>query len=699
MQTKAHGVTGNPSNQDKRDSSASKPNDEHSAVARTGSNERRGPHRHGASLTNRIFLALLGVSVVAVVLAGFASTVVYQGSVQDDAQAQLAREANMLSQVLDRNVAVTTNNASVADGAASNPRGSANSEANTADDSAGTDGAGAAMDGADTADAGHSSTAAAAAGNATNDADAASADSGLTAAAGSATNGAASTSNISPSVADDVPAEDEASVLAALDLGDLRATLIDDDGTVLYDSETDAADLPNHADRPEVASAFANGTGSIVRSSNTVGNVSIYYAVRLNSGHVLRLALDRAGVMALLRRDTGMLFLVALALVLLSWIVAHTLSRRLVRPVINMYPALQPEKRVDSLRSSPAGSPAASGGLTADVAAGTSGRLPADVVPTASTTLTTDAASTVETALLDRPGTEVAPVVGPEASSRFATDDLPADEASELSAVRVVSPYRELDPLTNRINSQRERLSRQMRQLQEASVMRSEFTANVTHELKTPLQSISGASELIAEGMVEPEDIPDFARRIYSEARRLTNLVNDILTLSKLDDVERSGSSSYHETTEPVDLFAVAHDVEQRLGPKANDSEVELTLDGSRVVVRGIPRLLDELVYNLVDNAIRYNHEGGYVRVWAGSLGGRPTLRVSDSGIGIAPADQDKIFERFYRVEKSRSRASGGTGLGLAIVKHAATYHHASVDVSSKLGEGSTFTVTFPHGM
>lgn len=590
-----------------------------------------------ASLTNRIFLALMAVSVVAVVLAGFASTVVYQGSVQDDAQAQLAREANMLSQVLDRNVAVTP------DGGQGEASGQHTADGQgLASSQDGTEGAGEAT-AQDTAPA----------------QDAASTQDG-------------NSSQDANSAQDAASAQDEASVLAALSLGDLRATLIDDDGTVLYDSDTDAANLPNHADRPEVADALASGSGTIVRQSSTLGYVSIYYAIRLNSGHVLRLSLDRAGVMALLHRDTGMLLVVALVLVGLSWIVAHTLSRRLIRPVINMYPDLQPE-----VEASPdAGNGAGPGPITLEASS-----------------------STVALATAASSSSGPTPAATAVSSSSGATPPSTADESQSLTTVRVVAPYRELEPLTNRINSQRERIAQQFDQLREASVMRSEFTANVTHELKTPLQSISGASELMAEGLVEPEDIPDFARRIYSEARRLTNLVNDILTLSKLDDVERTGSSVYHETTEPVDLFAVAHDVEQRLAPKADDSEVELTLDGDRVRVMGIPRLLDELVYNLVDNAIRYNRPDGYVRVWVGSVAGRPTLRVSDSGIGIAPADQGKIFERFYRVEKSRSRASGGTGLGLAIVKHAATYHHASVDVSSALGKGSTFTVTFPHGV
>ena len=334
----------------------------------------------------------------------------------------------------------------------------------------------------------------------------------------------------------------------------------------------------------------------------------------------------------------GGLLLLAVA----AWIVAMVLSRKLVRPILNMYPSEVSLRQAREAR--------------------------------------------------DR-GESIRPM---DASAAIHTGAPRDDADDDLLLAPAVSPYRELDPLTQRINNQHARLVHQMDQLRDADLMRSEFTANVTHELKTPLQSIQGASELMMEGLVKPEDVEDFSRRIYKEARRLSNLVNDILMLSKLDDTERNGIDSARANSEPVDLFAVTHDVEQRLGPKADDAEVELTLDGSRAVVMGMPRLIDELISNLIVNAIRYNHPGGYVRVWVGHVAGRPTVRVSDTGIGIAPADQQKIFERFYRVEKSRSRASGGTGLGLAIVKHAAAFHHASVDVQSQLGHGSTFTITFP---
>lgn len=503
-----------------------------------GSVARRAP-----SLTNRIFLALLIVSIVAVVLATVANTIVYQNSVMDDAREQLAREADVLSQAIEQ-------------------------------------------------------------------------------------------------AADD---QSESAVLSRIDLGNLRATLIDPSGEVLFDSESDAATMPNHLDRPEVAEALSTGEGSVVRSSSTLGNVSLYQAVRLQSGNVLRISIDRAGVSAMLYRDLGVIIAVMVLLAVVAWIVARVLSKRLVRPIINMYPFVDgsSDMRTASERAA-SGSPCGASSVTR-------------------------------------------PTVGAVASD---------DECVLMQPA--VSPYRELDPLTQRINSQHARLVRQMNQLRDADLMRSEFTANVTHELKTPLQSISGASELMCEGLVQPDDVPDFARRIYNEARRLTNLVNDILMLSKLDDIERGGMDGTRANCEPVDLFAVAHDVEQRLAVKADDAEVELTLDGGHAMVFGLPRLVDELISNLVDNAIRYNHPGGYVRVWVGQVAGRPTVRVSDTGIGISSADQDKVFERFYRVEKSRSRASGGTGLGLAIVKHAAAFHHASVDIISQLGKGSTFTVTFP---
>lgn len=260
--------------------------------------------------------------------------------------------------------------------------------------------------------------------------------------------------------------------------------------------------------------------------------------------------------------------------------------------------------------------------------------------------------------------------------------------------------YAEMVPMLERIEAQRKELKRQMAVLSDNDRMRREFTANITHELKTPLTAISGYAELIANGMVEGEDdLREFGGRIYSEAGRLAALVNDILTLSNLDEAERSaeGEAVPIGSMEPIELARTIDAVGQRLDQVAAQSEVSIELLTSPVVVVGVARLIDELIYNLASNAIRYNRPGGTVTIACGTdADGAPFVRVSDTGIGIAASEQDKVFERFYRVDKSRSKARGGTGLGLAIVKHAALYHHADIKLSSELGVGTTITVTFP---
>lgn len=261
--------------------------------------------------------------------------------------------------------------------------------------------------------------------------------------------------------------------------------------------------------------------------------------------------------------------------------------------------------------------------------------------------------------------------------------------------------YSEMVPMLERIESQRKELKRQMRVLADNDRMRREFTANITHELKTPLTTISGYAELIAGGMVADDaDLRDFGSRIYREAGRLTALVNDILTLSNLDEAERSDhadSTSILGSMEPVDLPRMLDSVMQRLEQVAKKGEVTIVCDPHPSMVVGVPRLLDELAYNLASNAIRYNLPGGKVTLACGmDEAKRPYIQVIDTGIGIAPEEQDKVFERFYRVDKSRSKARGGTGLGLAIVKHAASFHGANIDLASELGQGTCITVTFP---
>ena len=407
---------------------------------------------------------------------------------------------------------------------------------------------------------------------------------------------------VATAVDDEGSSAGEIDALSSMDFGEERVTLVAPDGSVLYDSQVDAASLENHADRPEISEAYQTGEGESDRDSDTLGYVSLYHARRLPTGDVVRLGLDRSSVGRIVGQDLVLIAIVVACLVVVAWFVSRVIASRLVKPILEIDPE---------------------------------------------------------------------------------SDDAKA-------------PYVELEPLVSRLNEQHHDLVERMDQVQSADDMRREFTANVTHELKTPIAAISGASELIRDGIVRPEDIPNFAGRIYDDAQRLSALVSDILTLSKLDETERTRDRQLFGSVEPIDLLSVATDVCQRYEQRARDAGVKLKLDGVSTTIRGNARLLDELVGNLVSNAIRYNRKGGSVFVWVLPQDGKPCVRVSDTGIGIPEEDQAKVFERFYRVDKGRSRERGGTGLGLAIVKHAAAFHDATIDLKSELGKGTQITVTFP---
>lgn len=404
-------------------------------------------------------------------------------------------------------------------------------------------------------------------------------------------------------------ASDDHVLLDQIELGDTRVTLVADDGTVLYDSDESPSGMANHADRPEIAEALADGNGISERSSSTMGETMLYNAVRLDDGSVIRLSKRQEGYISIFFTLLIPLLCLGAVAALLAWAAASREAKAIIAPL----------ELVD----------------------------------------------------LDHPKRNME------------------------------NAYQEMVPMLERIENQRQELKRQMRVLADNDRMRREFTANITHELKTPLTAISGYAELIGSGMVASEDDQrDFAMRIYKEAGRLTSLVNDILTLSNLDEAEHSAdaaAASVLGTREPVDLPRMLDSVYQRLEGVAAKQGVLLTVSSCPAVVEGVPRLLDELVYNLASNAIRYNKADGSVLLACGlNSDERPYIRVSDTGIGIAEEEREKIFERFYRVDKSRSKARGGTGLGLAIVKHAAVFHNAELNVESKLGEGTCITVTFP---
>lgn len=390
----------------------------------------------------------------------------------------------------------------------------------------------------------------------------------------------------------------------------LRITLIDTDGTVLYDTKRGSyivdvngdiyaaqTDLPNHADRPEFQQAMANGSACITRESETLQLETHYYAVRIDlpeGAQVLRVGEDVANIWGL-STDTlpllcGAVVLILLAATLFSW----WLTRRMVQPINHL--------------------------------------------------------------------------------------------AEHLDTIEADVPYEELIPLARTIQT-----DRKLREDNET--MRREFTANVSHELKTPLTSISGYAELIETGIAKPEDTPDFAHKIHVEASRMIQLVNDILQLSNLDNVSETGASP---TMETVDLLDVAQECVERQKVNARRSYISLTYLGESAPVTGSRSLLDELCQNLCDNAIRYNRPGGKVQIiTARTRDGHCTLTVKDNGIGIPKEAQASVFERFYRVDKSRSKATGGTGLGLAIVKHIARIHNARIKLDSAVNEGTTITVIF----
>ena len=265
-----------------------------------------------------------------------------------------------------------------------------------------------------------------------------------------------------------------------------------------------------------------------------------------------------------------------------------------------------------------------------------------------------------------------------------------------IQTKKLIQPINELDlehPLENEIYEELTPLMREMdrqnREKEAISNMRKEFSANVSHELKTPLTSISGYAEIMKNGLVRPQDVQNFAERIYKEARRLISLVEDIIKISKLDE------EAVELEKEEVDLYQLCREIVSRLAPQANNKKVTLCITGERVMYTGIRQILDEMVYNICENAIKYNKEGGKVEVWAGCTLDGPEVHVTDTGIGIPEEHQERIFERFYRVDKSHSKETGGTGLGLSIVKHGALLHGAQVKVDSKLGEGTTIKIKF----
>ena len=482
-----------------------------------------------------------------------------------------------------------------------------------------------------------------------------------------------------------------------------RLTWVAADGTVLYDTKADAATLPNHADREEIQDALQNGVGESVRYSDTLLEKTMYCARRLPDGTVLRISVSRATVGVLV---VGMLQPIVLLLLLvlgLSAILARRLSHHIVEPLNELdlehpldnecYEELAPLlSRINRQR----------------------GQIDRQLreLQRKNDEFSQITGSMLEgLVLLDDRWTVLS--INPAAQRIFGTDSacvgqdfLTVERSHEMSAAIEAamqtghSEFRlhkngriyQLD--LSRIDSATERagavlLAFDITEQEEAEQNRREFTANVSHELKTPLQGIIGSAELLENGMVKPEDTPRFVGHIRAEAQRLVTLIGDIIRLSQLDEGDEMPA-------EPVDLADLAEEAVRDLQAEADKKHVTLHCGTQSACMTGVRRLLYEIIYNLIDNAVKYNVDGGRVDIQVAGEPHNVRVTVKDTGIGIAPEHQGRIFERFYRADKSHSKASGGTGLGLSIVKHAVQYHHGSIDLQSQPGKGTQISVTFP---
>ncbi|MCI8594427.1 MAG: PAS domain S-box protein [Oscillospiraceae bacterium] len=487
---------------------------------------------------------------------------------------------------------------------------------------------------------------------------------------------------------------------------DARLTHIAADGSVLYDSEGAAGQFENHAGRAEVRAALSGGVGESARLSGTLGEQTYYYAVRLSDGTVLRVSNTIGSVYAILLGGVPLLVLIVLAAVLTAAVLAGRQAQRIVQP-INALDLEEPAANLGAYDElSPLlGRMAAQNGQIKnqmealhrqqeELAAITANMREGLVVLSAGAKVLSMNRSAREIL-----GAGAESVTGHSIFAYCRTREF-LEVAERALAGQSGSTEIEKEGRTYRLMASPVEegggeggcilLLVDITEGHSAERLRREFSANVSHELKTPLTSISGYAELLCNGMVKQEDVPRFAERIYQEANRLIALVQDIIKLSQLDE----GAAELEK--EPVELLALAERVAERLGDSAAERQVTVTVTGKRRTVQGVPALLDELLYNLCENAVRYNRPGGKVTVTVDERGGRTEVTVADTGVGIPENDRERVFERFYRVDAGRSKGSGGTGLGLSIVKHAAQCHGAAVSLQSAEGEGTTVTVTFP---
>lgn len=502
-------------------------------------------------------------------------------------------------------------------------------------------------------------------------------------------------------VASKAVSSDGSSFLTRLKSNRFRLTWIAADGSVIYDTQT--GELENHMERAEVKEAMQNGEGESRRYSSTLMEKTIYYAKRLDDGTVLRISTSSATAGKLLLGMLRPIVIVLIAALVLSLIFADRLAKRIVEPLNALdldrplendaYEELSPllnrinrqhmqiarqledlNKKKDEFEQ-----------ITESMQEGLvlldqNGTILSINKAARSLFLANEECIGKDFITIERSYGVISAIQQAVRSGHAEERMEQGGRIYQLDITRIESAAKPVGAVI---------LSFDITEQENAEQNRREFTANVSHELKTPLQGIIGSAELIENGMVKPEDMPRFFGHIRTEAQRLVTLIADIIRLSQLDE-------GHELPMEGVDMLCVASDAAAQLKAAAEAKHISMSIEGEACTVYGARSLLYEVAYNLIDNAIKYNRENGVVDIKVSRENKKVKLTVSDTGIGIAPEHQQRIFERFYRVDKSHSKASGGTGLGLSIVKHAVQYHHGEIKLKSELNKGSEITVALP---
>lgn len=488
----------------------------------------------------------------------------------------------------------------------------------------------------------------------------------------------------------------------SFDVNENRITLISADGTVIFDNQIDAASLDNHAEREEIKQAMETGSGMSTRYSKTLTEKTVYYALKLSDNNILRVSTDQYTVVTILLGMVQPLLIVLIIAFVLTIILSSRVSKAIIKPINELdldcpennetYEELTPllkkisiQKQIITKQLSEAHQKQEEFNLI------TENMNEGFLVIDKNTNILTYNSAALK--LLGVESTELKPVLSVcrEKNFRDAVDLVLSGEKSVNMMERLGRTYRiianpvfENDSVIGAVI-----IIIDVTEIEKGDEMRREFTANVSHELKTPLTSISGFAELMKNGDVAGETVVDFSKSIYCEAQRLISLVNDIIKISELDE------GNFLAENERVDLYDLAGEIIERLKSEAAKKNISFSLIGSQAEVLGVPKILDEMLYNICDNAVKYNKENGTVDIIINQTDKKVNVIVRDTGIGIPQEHQQRVFERFYRVDKSHSKKVGGTGLGLAIVKHGAIYHNAEIKLESEENKGTTITLTF----